>query len=46
MSPALAGGSFTTGATWEALTLVPVSQKEQPQLQGQLKKKKKKNHLF
>ena len=46
MSPALAGGSFTTGATWEALTLVPVSQKEQPQLQGQLKEKKKKNHLF
>ena len=40
MSPALAGGSFTTGTTWEALTLVPVlTKRTKSQLQGQFKKK-------
>ena len=47
MSPALAGGSFTTGATWEALTLVPVlTKRTKSQLQGQFKKKKKKNQFW
>ena len=46
MSPALAGGSFTTGTTWEALTLVPVlTKRTKSQLQGQFKKKRRRRIL-
>ena len=46
MSPALAGGSFTTGTTWEALTLVPVlTKRTKSQLQGQFKKRRRRRIL-